>query len=214
MKILVTGFDPFGGERINPAYQAVKLLPAKIAGAEIVKLEIPTAFERCAGAVEAGILAHRPDVVLCVGQAGGRCCVTVERVAINLADARIADNDGAQPVDRPVCPGGPAAYFATVPVKAMVKNVREHGIPCQLSYTAGTYVCNWVMYSVLHMARQRFPQLRAGFIHVPYAPEQTVDKPNTPSASLESIAKALEWAIEAVVKAPEDISEGVGAVLP
>lgn len=212
MKILVTGFEPFGGEKINPSYQAVKLLPEKIDGAEIIKLEIPTAFGRCRAAVETGILIHRPEAVLCVGQAGGRPCVTVERLAINLADARIPDNDGARPVDQPVQPNGPAAYFATVPVKAMVKNVREHGLPCQLSYTAGTYVCNWLMYSVLHMAAQRFPNLRAGFLHVPYLPEQTVDRPGVPSAALETIAKSLELAIEAVVQTPEDIQEEMGSI--
>jgi len=212
VKILVTGFEPFGGEKINPSYQAVKLLPEKIAGAEIIKLEIPTAFGRCRAAVETGILIHRPEAVLCVGQAGGRSCVTVERLAINLADARIPDNDGARPVDQPVQPNGPAAYFATVPVKAMVKNVREHSLPCQLSYTAGTYVCNWLMYSVLHMAAQRFPNLRAGFLHVPYLPEQTVDRPGVPSAALETIAKSLKLAIEAVVQTPEDIQEEMGSI--
>ena len=198
MKILVTGFDPFGGEAINPAYEAVKRLPDAIAGAEIVRLEIPTVFSRCGPAVESAIQEHRPDAVLCVGQAGGRSCVTVERVAINLADARTPDNSGAQPVDEPIQANGPAAYFATVPVKAMVENVRAHGIPCQLSNSAGTYVCNCVMYEVLHMG---YPGIRAGFIHVPYVDEQAVNKPaGTPSASLAAITKALELAIEAVVR--------------
>jgi len=201
MKILVTGFAPFGGEEMNPAWEAVKCLPPTVAGAEIVRLKIPTAFARCGQAIETAIQAHRPDVVLCVGQAGGRACVTVERVAVNLADARIPDNEGAQPVDEPVRADGPAAYFATVPVKAMAENVRMGGIPCQLSNSAGTYVCNCVMYEVLHMAAVRYPGVRAGFIHVPYADEQAVGKPaGTPSASLAVITKALELAIEAVVK--------------
>lgn len=208
MKVLVTGFDPFGGESVNPAYEAVKLLPDAIAGAEIIKLEIPTVFSKSGPAVEAGIQAHQPDIVLNVGQAGGRASVTVERVGINLAEARIPDNNNEQPMDEPLQPDGPAAYFATVPVKAMVKNVREHGIPCNISYSAGTYVCNCVMYNVLHMAATKYPGIRAGFIHVPFADEQVVNKPgSTPSSSLQTIAKALEYAIEAAVLNQEDITD-------
>lgn len=211
MKILVTGFDPFGGETVNPAYEAVKLLPDTIAGAEIIKLEIPTVFSKSGPAVEAGIQAHDPDVVLNVGQAGGRACVTIERVGINLAEARIPDNAGEQPVDEPLQPDGPAAYFTTLPIKAMVQNVRDHGLPCHISYTAGTYVCNCVMYNVLHMAATKYPKIRAGFIHVPFASEQVVDKAVTmASASLESIAKALEYAIEAIATNRQDTGETMG----
>ena len=211
MKILVTGFDPFGGEAINPAYEAVKLLPSTIAGAQIIKQEIPTAFSQCAQAVEESILTHSPDVVLCVGQAGGRACVTVERVAINLAEAGIPDNAGEQPIDQPLQAEGPAAYFATVPVKAMVQNIRDHGIPCQVSYSAGTYVCNCVMYRVLHLTAQKYPHIRAGFIHVPFADFQAVGKPGgTPSASLPVIAKALEYALEAVAAGSSGTQEAMG----
>ena len=147
MKVLLTGFDPFGGESVNPAFEAIKLLPDTIAGAEIVKVEIPTEFTRSISCVEAAIKEHNPDVVIDVGQAGGRACVTVEKVGINLADARIPDNAGEQPSDEPLQADGPTAYFATIPVKAMVQNVREHGLPCHVSFTAGTYVCNCVMYS-------------------------------------------------------------------
>lgn len=211
MKVLITGFDPFGGEKVNPAYEAVKLLPDTIAGAEIIKLEIPTVFSKSGPAVEAGIQAHHPDVVLNIGQAGGRSCVTVEQVAINLAEARIPDNNGEQPADEPLQEGGPTAYFATIPVKAIVKNVRDHGIPCHISYSAGTYVCNCVMYNVLHMAATKYPNIRAGFIHVPFADEQVVNKPNgTPSSSLTVIAKALEYAVEAIVLNKEDVKEAMG----
>lgn len=211
MKVLITGFDPFGGEKVNPAYEAVKLLPDTIAGAEIIKLEIPTVFSKSGPAVEAGIQAHHPDVVLNIGQAGGRSCVTVEQVAINLAEARIPDNNGEQPSDEPLQAGGPTAYFATIPVKAIVKNVRDHGIPCHISYSAGTYVCNCVMYNVLHMAAVKYPNIRAGFIHVPFADEQVVNKPNgTPSSSLAVIAKALEYAVEAIVLNKEDVKEVMG----
>ena len=211
MKILVTGFDPFGGEKVNPAYEAVKLLPDTIAGAEIIKLEIPTVFSRSGPAVEAGIQVYHPDVILNVGQAGGRSCVTIERIGINLAEARIPDNAGEAPMDEPLQADGPSAYFATIPVKAMVKNVRDHGIPCHISYTAGTYVCNCVMYNVLHMAATKYPNIRAGFSHGPYASEQAVEKPKgTPCASLDTIAKALEYAIEAIAATQGAVKEAMG----
>ena len=158
MKVLLTGFDPFGGESVNPAFEAIKLLPDTIAGAEIVKVEIPTEFTRSISCVEAAIKEHNPDVVIDVGQAGGRACVTVEKVGINLADARIPDNAGEQPSDEPLQADGPTAYFATIPVKAMVQNVREHGLPCHVSFTAGTYVCNCVMYNVLHPVRNEISE--------------------------------------------------------
>lgn len=211
MKVLITGFDPFGGESVNPAYEAVKLLPDTIAGAQIIKLEIPTVFSKSGPAVEAGIQEHQPDIVINVGQAGGRSCVTIEKVAINLADARIPDNAGEQPVDEVLQEDGENAYFATIPVKAIVQNVREHGIPCHVSYTAGTYVCNCVMYNVLYMAAKKYPNIRAGFIHVPFAAEQAVDKANGMAfMSLEMIAKSLEYAIEATVQNETDISEAMG----
>lgn len=205
MKILVTGFNPFGGEAVNPAYEAVKLLPDTIAGAEIIKKEIPTEFDRSVKEIEAAIEAYRPDIVLNVGQAGGRACVTVEKIGINLADARIPDNAGRQPIDEPLQNDGPAAYFATVPTRAMVQNVRKHGFPCQISYTAGTYVCNCVMYQVLHLCTTKYTDTKAGFIHVPYACEQVVGKPgNTASMPLDAITKSLEYAIEAAALGMEE----------
>ncbi|MCC2255063.1 pyroglutamyl-peptidase I [Ruminococcus sp. CLA-AA-H200] len=201
MKVLVTGFDPFDGESVNPAFEAVKLLPDKIADAEIIKLEIPTVFTRSAEVVEKAIEEYQPDIVLSIGQAGGRSCVTVEKVAINLAEARIPDNDGEQPLDQALREDGDTAYFATVPVKAMVANMRKHGIPAHISYTAGTFVCNSVMYHVLYLLDKKFPGVHGGFIHVPYESSQVVDKPNgTPFMPVDQIAKALEYAIEAAVK--------------
>lgn len=201
MKVLVTGFDPFDGESVNPAFEAVKLLPDKIADAEIIKLEIPTVFTRSAEVVEKAIEEYQPDIVLSIGQAGGRSCVTVEKVAINLAEARIPDNDGEQPIDQALREDGDTAYFATVPVKAMVANMRKHGIPAHISYTAGTFVCNSVMYHVLYLLDKKFPGVHGGFIHVPYESSQVVDKPNgTPFMPVDQIAKALEYAIEAAVK--------------
>ena len=211
MKILVTGFDPFGGESVNPAYEAVKLLPDVIGGAEIFKLEIPTVFSLSGPAVEEGIRKYQPDVVICVGQAGGRASISVEKVAINFVDARIPDNNGEQPLDEPLQADGPAAYFATLPVKAMVQHVKEAGLPCYLSFTAGTYVCNSIMYNVLYMCEKRYPGIRAGFIHRPYACGQVIDKANTtPSMPLETIAKSLEYAIEAVAIDRADGGESAG----
>ena len=211
MKILVTGFDPFGGETVNPAYEAVKLLPDTIGGAQIFKLEIPTVFSLSGPAVEEGIKKYQPDVVLCVGQAGGRASISVEKVAINFVDARIPDNNGEQPLDEPLQADGPPAYFSTLPVKAMVQHVKDAGLPCYLSFTAGTYVCNSIMYNVLYMCEKRYPGIRAGFIHVPYACGQVIDKANTtPSMPLETIAKSLEYAIEAIAIDRQDSGESAG----
>lgn len=211
MKVLVTGFDPFGGEKINPAYEAVKLLPGNIKGAEIVIMEIPTVFQKEGKILEEAIIHHRPDVVICVGQAGGRSGITVEKVAINLMEARIPDNEGQQPMDKPVCSDGENAYFSTLPVKAMVSAICNHGIPARISYTAGTYVCNDVMYRLLYMGDKRYPSLRGGFIHVPYLPEQVINLPDgTPSMSADKIAEALACAIEAVLEHWEDISVAMG----
>ena len=211
MKILVTGFDPFGGETVNPAYEAVKLLPDTIGGAQIFKLEIPTVFSLSGPAVEEGIKKYQPDVVLCVGQAGGRASISVEKVAINFVDARIPDNNGEQPLDEPLQADGPAAYFSTLPVKAMVQHVKDAGLPCYLSFTAGTYVCNSIMYNVLYICEKRYPGIRAGFIHVPYACGQVIDKANTtPSMPLETIAKSLEYAIEAIAIDRQDSGESAG----
>lgn len=200
MKILITGFDPFGGEKVNPAYEAVKLLPDEIREAKIIKLEIPTSFNGSKKAIEEALEMYHPDVVISVGQAGGRAEITPEWVAINLAEAGIPDNDGNQPVESTLEADGPAAYFATIPVKAMIQNIRAHGLPGNISYTAGTYVCNSVMYRVLHLADKKYPGMRAGFIHVPFAMEQLVEKPSgTPGMALGDIARALEYAIEAVI---------------
>lgn len=198
MKILVTGFTPFGGEQINPSWEAVKRLPDRIGEAALIKREIPTEFN-ASGAVLRGLLEQlRPDAVLCVGQYGGANCIRVERVAVNLRDARIADNAGKQPADEPVVLGGPDAYFATVPTRGIVDALREKNIPAQLSYSAGTFVCNNLLYCALHESAQSYPTLRCGFIHVPFLPEQTRDG-SAPSMSLELMVKALEIAAEVIM---------------
>ncbi|MCF0105586.1 MAG: pyroglutamyl-peptidase I [Holdemanella sp.] len=211
MKILVTGFDPFGGEPINPAIESVKLLPDTIAGAEIIKLEIPTVFHRSLQTIDKAIAQYDPDVILSIGQAGGRPDITVERIGINCDDGRIPDNDGNQPIDVPVFADGPAAYFVTVPIKAMVANIQSKQIPASISNTAGTYVCNHVTYGVRHIVETKYPGKRSGFIHIPYLPQQVVDKKGMPSMPLDLIEKALEAAIEAIVTTKEDIKITGGA---
>ncbi len=214
MKILVTGFDPFGGEKVNPAYEAVKLLPDNIAGAEIIKLEIPTVFTRSVSVVEEAIIKHLPDVVLGIGQAGGRSSITVEKVAINLAEARIPDNDGEQPLDQYIKSDGETAYFATIPVKAIVNNIREHGIPANVSYTAGTYVCNSIMYNVLYLTHRKYLDIRAGFIHVPFSTEQAAGKPEgTASMTIETISKAIECAIEVIAENKGESKDFMGTIM-
>lgn len=199
MKILVTGFDPFGGESTNPALEAVKKLPNTILDADIIKLEIPTVFVKSADVVKEAILTHQPDVVVNIGQAGGRFSVTPERVAINVDDARIPDNEGNQPIDDPIQKDGQSAYFTQLPVKAMVRAMKEAGLPGAVSNTAGTFVCNHIMYQVQYMIDKEFPKMKGGFIHVPFIPSQVVDKPNQPSMSLDDIVRSLEKALEAIV---------------
>ena len=202
MKILLTAFDPFGGESINPAQEVAAALPERIGGAEIVKLWIPTVFDKAAEMTARAMDELRPDAVVSLGQAGGRKAVTPERIAINLMDARIPDNAGFQPVDQPVVPGGPAAYFATLPVRRMAEAIEKAGLPAQISNTAGTYVCNCLLYTLLHTAAVEYPGMPGGFIHVPYALEQLPGKPKgTPGLALQQIAQGLSCAIEAIAEA-------------
>ena len=199
MKILMTGFEPFGGETINPAYEAVKRLPDEIKGAKIMKMEIPVVFDKAGDIVQQALNTEEPDIVICVGQAGGRKGVTPERIAVNLQEARIPDNEGNAPMDHPVREGGPAAYFTGLQVKAMVANLKAAGVESSLSYSAGTYVCNDLFYRVMdHIAQMAAAnkKIRGGFIHVPFIPEQTKDKPDVPSLPLQDIVKALTVCIE------------------
>ena len=195
MNILVTAFDPFDGEKINPAQQAVERLADTIGEAKVHKLIVPTVFGKAAEYVIEEMNALRPDAVICVGQAGGRKSVTPERVAINVMDANIKDNIGQQPIDEVIVADGPAAYFSTLPVKAMVQAIRDAGLPGDISNSAGTFVCNSLLYSVLHHAAMNMPQTRAVFVHVPYIPEQTVGKDGVASMPLEDIVRALSAAI-------------------
>lgn len=190
-KLLITGFDPFGGETVNPSWEAVRLLPDSIGGYALTKLQIPTVFGLAAQTVLDAAAALQPDAILCIGQAGGRNAVTPEVVAINLREARIPDNHGQQPVNLPVVQDGPAAYFATVPVRDMVRAIQEAGIPAALSFTAGTFVCNDVLYTLLH--RFAGTQTCVGFLHVPFLPGQA--KEGVPNLELDTIVRALTAAI-------------------
>ena len=212
MKILVTGFDPFGGEPINPAIESVKRLPDNIAGAEIIKLEIPTVRKKSLEKLEKAINEHNPDVILSIGQAGGRFDISIERVGINLDDFRIPDNEGNQIIDEPIFPDGENSYFVKLPVKAMVQNVQKNNIPASVSYTAGTFVCNHVLYGVMYLIEKKYKGKKSGFIHIPFLPQQVVDKKNMPSMELDTIVKGLTAAIEAIVKNNEDIKEVGGTV--
>lgn len=205
MKVLITGFDPFGGEKINPAYEAVKRLPDEIENSEIIKIEIPTVFKKSYQKLEENIKIHNPDIVICIGQAGGRFEITPERVAINIDDARIKDNEGNQPIDQKIFEDGDSAYFSTLPIKAMVKEIKLQNIPASISNTAGTFVCNHIMYSLLYLINKKYPNIKGGFIHVPFINEQVIDKRNTPYMNLNDIIIGLTSAVKAAIKYKDDI---------
>lgn len=199
-KIVITGFDPFGGESQNPALEVVKQLPKQIQGVQIITLIVPTVFHRCAEMIADVIEKEQPDAILSVGQAGGRTAVTLERVAINVDDARIPDNAGQQPIDQVIQAEGAPAYFATLPIKAMVQAIHDKGIPAQVSNSAGTFVCNHLMYQVLHLTHQSTRAIQAGFMHIPYLPSQAVRYPSQPSMAQEQVLQALTIAIETMIE--------------
>lgn len=198
MKILITGFEPFGGESLNPSYEAIKLIENKFSGLDIIKLEVPTAFYKSTQVVISKIDEVKPDAVIMVGQAGGRADITVERIAINIDDASIKDNEGQKPVDSVIDTNGLSAYFATLPIKEIVEKIKNAGIPASISNSAGTYVCNHLMYSVLNYIYKSNLNIKAGFIHVPYTTAQVIAKPQSASMSMENIKTAIESAILAV----------------
>ncbi len=195
LKILLTAFDPFGGEEANASLQCLEGIQRY--DIELIKLVVPTSFERSVEAVSNAIINHRPDGVILMGQASGRPVITVERVAINLDDASIMDNDDNKPVDKPIGENTPAAYFSTLPVKNIVKRMHSYGVPASLSYSAGTFVCNHLMYGVLHLLSGIAPNTPAGFIHLPITPQQA--KGNTPSMSTETCIKGINGAIDEII---------------
>lgn len=211
-KVLITGFDPFGQELINPALEALKQLENRtIEHIEIVTQEVPTVFHESIKVVTKAIETHHPDVVICVGQAGGRTQITPERVAINIDDACIPDNQQNQPIDEPIDRDGPVAYWSTLPNKRIVHNLRAAGIPAAVSNSAGTFVCNHLFYGVMNYLEKNAPQIRAGFIHIPYIPEQTITT-NAPSLGLDVIVRALEIAATTAANEDEDIREIGGEI--
>lgn len=204
MKALVTGFEPFGGERVNPSGEAIRRLPQALGGLRIATQLLPATYARSLGLLFEAIARERPDIVLCTGEAGSRLDLSPERVAINVQDARIRDNDGDQPIDLPVVVGGPAAYFTTLPLKHAVAALREAGLPASVSNSAGTFVCNHVFYGLMHHAATRGGGFRGGFMHLPYLPEQAVHHPKAPSMALDCIVRGIEIVLAVTAAAGAD----------
>jgi len=209
--ILVTGFEPFGGETINPSWEVVKQLEGMIIDdCRVVTRQLPCVFGESLTVLNAAIDELNPAVVIAVGQAGGRVDITVERVGINVDDARIPDNRGQQPIDVAIVPDGPAAWFSSLPIKAMVAAMREKGIPASVSQTAGTFVCNHVMYGLLHKIGEN-AEMKGGFIHIPYLPEQAAAHAGAPSMAAQTVKDALEIAITVALRQDYDINVVGGA---
>jgi pyroglutamyl-peptidase len=208
--VLLTGFAPFGGETVNPSWQAVRALHGRhINGHRIVARQLPVEFGASLKELRATIRETKPALVLCVGQAGGRASISLERVAINVDDARIPDNAGAQPIDSEIVKEGPAAYFTGLPIKAMLAALREAGIPAEVSQTAGTYVCNHVFYGLMYALRNR--RIRGGFVHIPYSPEQAGRYPGTPALPVETVVRGLRIALRAALETGADRKLAAGA---
>jgi len=209
-KILITGFEPFGGENVNPALEAVtKLEGLAINGGEIVTCSVPVVYRKSIEAVIKAIKLHQPDYVITVGQAAGRAAITPERVAINVDDYRIKDNEGNQIVDELINENGPSAYFSTLPIKAIVKSLQDKGIPAQVSNTAGTYVCNHLFYGIQHFLKDS--HIGHGFIHIPLLPIQAPEG-NQPTLSLDLIVEGLKVAAQAVIDNEIDIAFSSGSI--
>ena len=197
MKILFTGFEPFGGEATNPSWEAVSRLPERIGHAEILRRKLPVEYDRAGILLEEAIGEIRPDAVICVGQAGNRAMITPEVIAINLKDTAAPDNAGALCENMPIRPDGPAAYFSGLPVRKMVSVMRQAGVPASLSYSAGVYVCNCLFYQLMDLIALRYPEISGGFIHIPFACSQVMGKGvQTPSLPLPLIIRGLEAAAE------------------
>ena len=209
--VLLTGFDAFAGEAVNPSWDAVSQLEGEVlAGHRVVACRLPVEFGGAVQVLRAAVADLAPALVLCVGQAGGRAQLSLERIAINLDDARIPDNAGASPVDEAIVADGPAAYFATLPIKAMLSALRDAGIPAEISQTAGTYVCNHAFYGLMHALRER-PGTRGGFIHIPYAPAQAALHPGAPSLPVDTVVAALRVALVTALETKAERRIAAGA---
>lgn len=210
--ILLTGFEPFGGEQTNPSWLAAQQLDGYQLDDEvqIVSRQLSCEFEQSQQQLKTAIAELNPVLVLAIGQAGGRTELCFEKVAINFIDARIADNAGQQPIDKTVVAEGPAAYFTTLPIKAMVNSLKQAGIPAAVSYTAGTYVCNTVFYALMHQLRDT-PKVRAGFLHIPYAPEQAIGK-SVASMPVDMVVRALKLCLPVALQSSEDMQIAAGTL--
>ncbi len=212
MKALVTGFDAFGGEAVNPSSLAVGKLKKRIGGIVVHTAQLPTSYAQSAKVLLAAIEKTRPDIVLCVGQAGGRSELCLERVAINVQDARIRDNDGKQPIDKPVVKDGPAAHFTTLPIKACVAEMRKAGLPAAVSNTAGTFVCNHIFYALMDIAAGHQIPMRGGFLHIPYVPEQAARLGGAPSMALDDIVRGIEIILTVSAARISDVHTAEGRI--
>ncbi|HET9018022.1 MAG TPA: pyroglutamyl-peptidase I [Acetobacteraceae bacterium] len=216
LRVLLTGFAPFGGSLVNPSGRAVAALAeaSPLPGIALATAVLPVTYAGALPALRAALAAHAPDVVLATGLAGGRAPVSVERVAVNIDDARVPDNDGVQRIDAPVVPDGPAAYFASIPIKTITAAIRDAGVPAEVSQSAGTFLCNHVFYHACHLAAIERPGLRAGFIHLPWLPEQAVRHPAAPSMALDDVLRALRATLAVLrdTAAGADLRVAEGAV--
>ena len=200
MKILLTAFEPFGGESVNPALEAMKRIDEQIGEAQIVKIEVPTSFCRADKTVTQAIDVDNPDVVIMLGQAGGRTAITPEKIAVNFKAAKIPDNDGCMPFGEQIIKNAVDNYESTLPIDDIVKNIKNTGVPAEISNSAGTYVCNCLFYSVMHYIVTSGKTIKAGFIHVPYEMSQVKNKPDVFAMTLDDIVKGLEVAIKTTIE--------------
>jgi len=213
VNILLTGFEPFDKDAINPSWEAVRALDGwRFEDATVHARRISCVFGTALRELDALIDELRPQLVIAVGQAGGRSEIMPERVAINIDDGRICDNDGCQPIDEPVVAGAPVGYFSSLPIKAIVRDLRAAGVPAAVSNSAGTFVCNHLFFGLMHrIATRPLPGMRGGFIHIPYLPEQAAARlPGMPSMSLDAVIAALRIAVATSVNVREDARETGG----
>ena len=211
--ILLTGFEPFGGESVNPSWEIARALDGWICEGRVVRAaRLPCAFGDALKTLDDALAAHRPELVVCLGQAGGRTEISLERAALNVDDARIPDNLGRQPIDAAVVADGPAAYFSTLPIKAIARDVREAGVAAAVSNTAGTFVCNHVFYALMHRLATvpALAQARGGFVHVPYTPEQVTHRPGVPAMALATQVEGIRQALRSAVLTRADVRETAG----
>ena len=211
--ILLTGFEPFGGESVNPSWQIAQALDGWVCEGRTVRaVRLPCAFGDALRTLDEARDAHRPELVMCLGQAGGRAEISVERAALIVDDARIPDNLGRQPIDAAVVADGPAAYFSTLPIKAIARDVRAAGVAAAVSNTAGTFVCNHVFYALMHRlaTAPSLAHARGGFVHVPYTPEQVVDRAGVPAMALETQVEGIRQVLRSALLTREDARETAG----